>query len=106
MLGLVVGFAARETLANVVAGILLAITQPIRIGDLVTFEGQTGEVEDVNAHLHLHPPDDGTRLVVPNERLAQASIENHSVVTRACRSTVSVLDPPRCGRRSRRCELI
>jgi small-conductance mechanosensitive channel len=37
VVGLVVGFAARQTLANGIAGILLAITQPIRIGDLVTF---------------------------------------------------------------------
>jgi len=43
LLGLVVGFAARQTLANAIAGILLAITQPIRIGDLVTFEEETGE---------------------------------------------------------------
>src|SRR3954452_4432763 len=34
VLGLVVGFAARQTLANAIAGILLAISQPIRIGDL------------------------------------------------------------------------
>ena len=47
VLGLVVGFAARQTLANGVAGMLLAITQPIRIGDLVTFEGESGTVEDV-----------------------------------------------------------
>src|SRR5213076_1497008 len=47
VLGLVVGFAARQTLANGVAGILLAIAQPIRIGDLVTFQGETGVVEDV-----------------------------------------------------------
>ena len=46
VLGLVIGFAARQTLANAIAGILLAITQPIRIGDLVTFEEQTGQVED------------------------------------------------------------
>src|SRR5439155_4030858 len=48
VLGLVVGFAARQTLANAVAGVLLAITQPIRIGDLVTFEGATGTVEDIH----------------------------------------------------------
>ena len=44
VLGLIVGFAARQTLANAIAGVLLAVTQPIRIGDLVTFEEQTGEV--------------------------------------------------------------
>src|SRR3954465_2810194 len=80
VVGLVVGFAARQTLANAIAGVLLAISQPIRIGDLVTFEGETGEVEDVRltyTHLRL---DDGRRLVVPNERLAQSSVQNHTVV--------------------------
>ncbi len=56
VLGLVVGFAARATLANGVAGIMLAITQPIRIGDLVTFEEQTGRGGGREAHLHVHPP--------------------------------------------------
>ena len=72
VLGLVVGFAARQTLANAVAGILLAITQPIRIGDLVTFEGETGEVEDVQLTYTYIRLDDGRRLIVPNERLAQS----------------------------------
>ena len=49
----VVGFAARQTLANAIAGLLLAITQPLRIGDLVTFEGETGTVEDVAPDLHV-----------------------------------------------------
>src|SRR4051794_37723418 len=68
VLGLVVGFAARQTLANGVAGILLAITQPIRIGDLVTFEDETGEVEGGRL-TYTHPRlDDGRRLIVPDER--------------------------------------
>ena len=41
----VIGFAARQTLANFIAGIMLAITQPIRVGDWVTFEGNYGVVE-------------------------------------------------------------
>jgi small conductance mechanosensitive channel len=79
VLGLVVGFAARATLANGIAGILLAITQPIRIGDLVTFEDKTGEVEDVRLSYTYIRLDDGHRLIVPNERLAQSSIENHTI---------------------------
>ena len=43
----IIGFAARQTLANFVAGIMLAITQPIRVGDWVTFEGHYGVIEDV-----------------------------------------------------------
>ena len=90
VLGLVVGFAARQTLANGIAGILLAITQPIRIGDLVTFEDETGEVEDVKLTYTYIRLDDGRRLIVPNERLAQSSIENHTIISPRVQVEVSV----------------
>ena len=94
VLGLVIGFAARQTLANVIAGILLAITQPIRIGDLVTFEGDSGEVEDMKLSYTYIRQDDGRRLVVPNERLAASSIQNHTVVDLRLQVEVSVWLPP------------
>jgi small-conductance mechanosensitive channel len=94
VLGLVVGFAARQTLANAIAGILLAISQPIRIGDLVTFEGETGEVEDIQLTYTYIRLDDGRRLVVPNERLAQSSVQNHSVVDPRVQVEVSAWLPP------------
>lgn len=94
VLGLVVGFAARQTLANGIAGILLAITQPIRIGDLVTFEEETGEVEDVRLSYTYIRLDDGRRLIVPNERLASSSIFNHTVVDPRVQVEISVWLPP------------
>jgi small-conductance mechanosensitive channel len=80
VLGLVVGFAARQTLANAIAGILLAITQPIRLGDLVTFQDETGEVEDIRLTYTYLRLDDGRRFVIPNEQLAQTPVFNHTVV--------------------------
>lgn len=80
VLGLVIGFAARQTLANLVAGILLAITQPIRIGDLVTFEGETGVVEDVRLTYTYLRAEDGRRIIVPNERLASSTIQNFTII--------------------------
>jgi small-conductance mechanosensitive channel len=94
VLGLVVGFAARQTLANAVAGILLAITQPIRIGDLVTFEGATGTVEDIRLTYTYILAEDGTRVVVPNERLAQSTVENHTIADPRVRVEVAVWLPP------------
>jgi small-conductance mechanosensitive channel len=94
VLGLVVGFAARQTLANAIAGILLAITQPIRIGDRVTFEDETGEVEDVKLTYTYIRLDDGRRLIVPNERLAQSSIANHTIVDPRVQVEASVWLPP------------
>jgi small-conductance mechanosensitive channel len=94
VLGLVVGFAARQTLANGIAGILLAITQPIRIGDLVTFEEETGTVEDVRLTYTFIRKANDTRLIVPNERLAQSTIENHTIVDPRVRVEVEVWLPP------------
>jgi small-conductance mechanosensitive channel len=94
VLGLVVGFAARQTLANAIAGILLAITQPIRIGDLVTFEGETGTVEDVRLTYTFIRKGDATRLIVPNERLAQSTVENHTIVDPRVRVEVELWLPP------------
>ena len=94
VLGLVVGFAARQTLANAIAGILLAITQPIRLGDRVTFEDETGEVEDVKLTYTYIRLDDGRRLIVPNERLAQSSIANHTIVDPRVQVEASVWLPP------------
>jgi small-conductance mechanosensitive channel len=94
VLGIVVGFAARATLANAIAGIMLAITQPIRLGDLVTLEDETGEVEDVRLSYTYIRLDDGRRLIVPNELLAQSSIENHTILDPRVQVEVSVWLPP------------
>jgi small-conductance mechanosensitive channel len=94
VLGLVVGFAARATLANAVAGVLIAITQPIRIGDTVTFEDSTGTVEDIRVTYTYIACEDGTRVIVPNERLAQNTVQNHTIGSGPARVEVSLYLPP------------
>jgi small-conductance mechanosensitive channel len=77
----VIGFAARQALANAIAGIIIAVTQPLRIGDVVTFEGEVGTVEDVKlASTWLRTPADA-RVVIPNERLAAGILRNDSIIT-------------------------
>jgi small-conductance mechanosensitive channel len=90
VLGLVVGFAARATLANAVAGVMLAITQPVRIGDLVTFDDETGVIEDVRLTYTYVRTDDGRRIIIPNERLAQNTVQNHTIVDARVRVSVDV----------------
>ena len=94
VLGLVVGFAARQTLANAIAGVLIAITQPIRIGDLVTFQEETGVVEDIRLTYTYVRLDDGRRLVIPNEQLAQSPVHNHTIVDPRVQVAVDVWLPP------------
>jgi small-conductance mechanosensitive channel len=94
VLGLVVGFAARQTLANLVAGILIAITQPIRIGDTVTIGEDTGRVDDLTLSYTYIDPGDGRLMVVPNERVVTSVVFNHSTGDRTAPATVSVWVPP------------
>jgi small-conductance mechanosensitive channel len=75
----VIGFAARQVLANAIAGLVIAITQPLRIGDLVTFEDQTGTVEDISLTYTWLRMGSGARLIVPNERLAAGVLRNDSL---------------------------
>jgi small-conductance mechanosensitive channel len=75
----VVGFASRQVLANAIAGMFLAVTQPLRIGDLVTFEGETGTVEDVSLTYTWLRTGADARLIIPNERLAAGVLRNDSI---------------------------
>ena len=86
----VVGFAARQMLANAIAGMVLAVTQPLRIGDLVTFEGDTGTVEDVTLTYTWLRTGSDARLIIPNERLASGILRNDSIRSPTVALEVSV----------------
>jgi small-conductance mechanosensitive channel len=75
----ILGFAARQTLANVVAGIMLAVTQPIRVGDWVFVEEQYGVVEDVRLTYTFLRTLGGQQVVIPNEKLASGILRNDTL---------------------------
>ena len=79
ILGLVLGLAAQRTLSNFVAGILIAISQPLRLGDLVTVGDQTGRVEEIGLTYTFIRLSDGARLVIPNDKLASDTIRNSTI---------------------------
>jgi small-conductance mechanosensitive channel len=74
----VVGFAAQRTLANVMAGIQIAISQPIRIGDRIKFEECEGRVTDITLSYTYLDPGDGSSIVIPNQLLVEGTVHNHS----------------------------
>jgi small conductance mechanosensitive channel len=86
----VVGFAARQVLANAIAGVQIAITQPVRVGDHVTFEGETGTVEDVRLTTTWLRTGTDARVIVPNERLAAGVLRNESIENPTVAVEVSV----------------
>jgi len=78
VIGLIIGFAAQHTIANMVAGVQLAITQPIRIGDRVSFEETEGRVTDITLSYTYLDPGDGSAVVIPNQLLVDGIVHNHS----------------------------
>jgi len=93
VIGLVVGFASQRTIGNFVAGLLIAFTQPLRLGDRVEFEGDAGIVEEIGLTYTFIRADDDTRLVIPNERLASEPIRNSTIRAHQALAEVSVQVP-------------
>jgi small-conductance mechanosensitive channel len=78
VIGLIIGFAAQHTIANMVAGVQIAIAHPIRIGDRVTFEEVEGRVTDITLSYTYVDPGDGSSVVIPNQLLVEGIVHNHS----------------------------
>ena len=78
VLAAIVGFAAQHTIGNLVAGVQLAVSQPFRIGDRVSFEEREGRVTDITLAYTYMDPGDGSSVVIPNQLLVEGVIHNHS----------------------------
>jgi small-conductance mechanosensitive channel len=93
VLGIVIGFAAQRTLGNFIAGVMIAFTQPVRIGDEIEVAGAAGVVEEIGltyTWLKLRGDD---RIVIPNEKLASETIRNATIRSRRTQAEVSVQVP-------------
>jgi len=78
VLAAIVGFAAQHTIANMVAGVQLAVSQPIKIGDRISFEEVAGRVTDITLSYTYVSPGDGTTIIIPNQMLVEGIIHNLS----------------------------
>jgi len=93
ILGLVIGLAAQRTLSNFVAGVMIGLAQPIRLGDRIGITEGEGVVEEIGLVYTRIRQDDRTRLVVPNDRLASDTIRNSTIVSRERLAEITVPVP-------------
>jgi small-conductance mechanosensitive channel len=93
VIGLVIGFASQRTIGNFVAGILIAFTQPLRLGDEVEVAGVKGVVEEIGLTYTWIRTRDNDRLVVPNEKLASDTIRNSTIRSPLTLAEVTVQVP-------------
>ena len=94
VLGVIIGFASQRTLGNFVAGLMIAMTQPLRLGDWVEVTGVEGSVEEIGLMYTFIRTEDNARLVIPNEKLASDTIRNSTIRSAAKFAEVTVQVPP------------
>ncbi|MFT4035492.1 MAG: mechanosensitive ion channel [Patulibacter sp.] len=90
---IIVGFAARATLANTLAGLVLTITQPMRVGDHVRIGDHEGVVVDVTLSATTLRTVLGTTIRLPNELVTQSVVYNDTIDGHGVTPQASVLLP-------------
>ena len=94
LISAVVGFAARDSIGNAISGISLAVTQPIRVGDLIAVGDLHGSVEDVTLTATWVRTADGARMIVPNQVITGGGVRNDSIGREPITPSASVwIDP-------------
>ncbi len=76
--GLAIGLALQGSLSNFAGGVLILLFKPFKVGDVIEGQGNTGKVTKIDIlYTHLHTGDN-KEVVIPNGRLANAEVVNHS----------------------------
>jgi small-conductance mechanosensitive channel len=88
--GIIIGFAAQKLIGTFLAGVQLAITQPIRIDDVVIVEGEWGRIEEINLTYVVVKIWDKRRLIVPTTYFIEKPFQNWTRVSADILGTVFI----------------
>jgi small-conductance mechanosensitive channel len=86
--GIIIGFAAQRSLANFLAGLQIAFTQPLRIDDVLVVEGEWGRVEDITLTYVVLNIWDQRRLILPINYFIEKPFQNWTRVSAEILGTV------------------
>ena len=75
----VIGIAARAPLANLVSGVMITFSQPVRLGDYISVDDVYGTVEEIRFTYTFIRTPDNRRVVIPNEAFASRVVNNYSM---------------------------
>ena len=87
---LLMGFAAKSTIANLIAGLSVAFYRPIRIGDKVSIEGKYSTVEEITLRHTIIRTLQHDRVIIPNAQLDEMTIINYSIIDSRMLCTVEL----------------
>jgi small-conductance mechanosensitive channel len=74
--GIILGFAAQRTIGNLFAGLQIALTQPIRVDDVVVVEGEWGRIEEITLTYVVVRIWDLRRLILPVSYFIETPFQN------------------------------
>lgn len=78
VVGVAVGFAAQDSLANTIAGFMIFWDKPFAVNDWISVEGQFGMVQDITLRSTRIRTPRNTFVAIPNRKIIDAVLENHS----------------------------
>jgi len=94
--GIAIGFAAKDTLSNLIAGILLIIDRPFEIGDRIEVwsapsgSATWGDVIDVGLRATKIKTTDNIIIIIPNNEIMKRDIVNYTIITSKIRLRINV----------------
>lgn len=90
LVGIIIGLAAQRAIAAVLAGLQIAITQPIRLDDVVIIEGEWGRIEEIALTYVVVRIWDQRRLIVPSTFFFEKPFQNWTRTTSEILGTVFI----------------
>lgn len=94
VLGMVIGVAAQRSIASLLVGVQLSLTQPVRLGDTIIFEGEWGQIEEITLTYVVLRVWDKRRLVIPVTKFLDQPVQNWTRTTPELVGTVFVRADP------------
>ncbi len=88
--GIIIGFSAQRIIGTVIAGVQIAITQPIRLDDVVIIEGEWGKIEEITLTYVVVNIWDKRRLIVPTTYFFEKPFQNWTRTTSEILGTVFI----------------
>ncbi|MFC1741796.1 mechanosensitive ion channel family protein [Nanoarchaeota archaeon] len=86
----IVGFAAQKAFANIMSGVFLAVSEPIRVGDRVTVNDHYGVIEDITLRHTVIKTWDNNHVIIPNSIMNEVEITNHSILDEKIIQTMDI----------------
>lgn len=78
VVGLALGFAAQDSLANIIAGFLIFVDKPFEVGDWISVTDEYGMVSDITMRSTRIRSNQNTYIIIPNQAIINATLVNHS----------------------------